>query len=381
TLIFKKRSQTMIEEHSFGPVPITCHSFNKDCSQLALSLNSNTVDIYKKSGQKWEKLQSLEEHSERVTSIDWAANTDRIVTASADRNAHVWTRDSTGQFRPTLVLLRIDRAATVVKWSPLENKFAVGSGAKLVSVCHFEPEHNWWVCKQIKKPFKSTVTCLAWHPNNCLLAVGATDFKARIVSAYLKEADEKPAATCWGGNMKFSNVMAEYTNGGSGWIRDVAFNGDGSLMAWVSHDSSVSVANGSTQTLAVLRFAMLPMLTCCWLSDTALVAAGHDCYPVVFRYEAGSASLSIAGQLNMSADQSGGSTKMTAKTMFGNMDRMATEDSVEKLTTVHQNSINQLAVIVSDASRVRRFSTVGVDGRLVVWDTDTIEQKVANLRI
>lgn len=372
----------MIEEHTFGTAPITCHCFNKDCSQLALSSNSDTVDIYNKSGSKWVKVQTLEEHSERVTSIDWAPSTDRLVTASADRNAHVWTRDASGQFRPTLVLLRIDRAATVVKWSPLENKFAVGSGAKLVSVCHFEPEHNWWVCKQIKKPFKSTVTCLAWHPNNALLAVGATDFKARIVSAYLKEADEKPTATCWGSNMKFSNVMAEYSNGGSGWIRDVAFNRDGSLMAWVSHDSSVSVANGANQSLAVMRFALLPMLTCCWLSDNVLVAAGHDCYPVLFRYDAsGAGALSIAGQLDMSADQSAGSAKMTAKTMFGNMDRMATEDSVEKLGTIHQNSINQLAVIQADANRVRQFSTVGVDGRLVVWDTNTVEKKLANLRI
>ena len=33
---------------------------------------------------------------------------------------------------------RINRAATCVKWSPEENKFAVGSGARLISVCYFE---------------------------------------------------------------------------------------------------------------------------------------------------------------------------------------------------------------------------------------------------
>ncbi len=91
------------------------------------------------------------------------------------------------------MILRINRAATCVKWSPLggnlsfflvlaehkwhtnclpesfafmanvsisENKFAVGSGARLISVCYFEQENDWWVSKHIKKPLRSTVTRL-----------------------------------------------------------------------------------------------------------------------------------------------------------------------------------------------------------------------------
>lgn len=60
-----------------------------------------------------------------------------------------------------------------------ENKFAVGSGARLISVCYFEQENNWWVSKHIKKPIRSTITTLDWHPNNILLAAGAADFKVR----------------------------------------------------------------------------------------------------------------------------------------------------------------------------------------------------------
>ena len=33
-------------------------------------------------------------------------------------------------WKPTLVLLRINRAATFVRWSPFEDKFAVASGAR-----------------------------------------------------------------------------------------------------------------------------------------------------------------------------------------------------------------------------------------------------------
>lgn len=78
-----------------------------------------------------------------LAGIDWAPKSDRIVTCGADRNAYVWSQKD-GVWKPTLVILRINRAATFVKWSPLENKFAVGSGARLISVCYFESENDWW---------------------------------------------------------------------------------------------------------------------------------------------------------------------------------------------------------------------------------------------
>jgi actin related protein 2/3 complex subunit 1A/1B len=48
-------------------------------------------------------------------------------------------------------------------------------------VCYFEEEQNWWVSKHIKKPIRSTVLSLDWHPNNALLAAGSSGFKTRYV--------------------------------------------------------------------------------------------------------------------------------------------------------------------------------------------------------
>jgi actin related protein 2/3 complex subunit 1A/1B len=39
---------------------------------------------------KWEETATLDQHDLRVTGIDWAPKTNRIVTCSADRNAYVW---------------------------------------------------------------------------------------------------------------------------------------------------------------------------------------------------------------------------------------------------------------------------------------------------
>lgn len=42
--------------------------------------------------------------------------------------------------------------------------------------------HLRWVSKHIKKPIRSTILSLDWHPNNILLAAGSCDFKCRQVS-------------------------------------------------------------------------------------------------------------------------------------------------------------------------------------------------------
>lgn len=154
--------------------------------EIAISPNNHEVHIYERSSGDWKLLDTLNQHDLRVMGIDWAPKTNRIVTCAVDRNAYVWTQGEDNKWKPTLVLLRINRAATCVKWSPEENKFAVGSGARLISVCYFESENDWWVSKHIKKPIRSTVTTIDWHPNNVLLVAGSADFKVRVFSAYIK---------------------------------------------------------------------------------------------------------------------------------------------------------------------------------------------------
>jgi actin related protein 2/3 complex subunit 1A/1B len=59
------------------------------------------------------------QHDLVVSGIDWHPVTNRIVTCSHDRNAFVWNFDSaSNSWKPTVVILRINRAAMDVKWSP-----------------------------------------------------------------------------------------------------------------------------------------------------------------------------------------------------------------------------------------------------------------------
>lgn len=88
-------------------------------TEVAICPNNNEIQVYKRTSSGWKLLQNLQEHDMHVMGIDWAPNTNRIVTCSADKNAYVWTQEGDGKWNPAWVLLRINRAATCVKWSPL----------------------------------------------------------------------------------------------------------------------------------------------------------------------------------------------------------------------------------------------------------------------
>ncbi|GAO51363.1 structural constituent of cytoskeleton [Saitoella complicata NRRL Y-17804] len=370
---------------------LTAHAFNGDRTQVAISANSNTVEIYQKSETGYTLLSTLTDHDKLVTSIDWSATTNRIVTCSQDRNAYVWTQAADGSWKPTLVLLRINRAATFVRWSPSGNKFAVASGARLVAVCYFEPENDWWVSKHLKKPLRSTALTLDWHPNNVLLAVGGADGVARVMSAFVKDVDAKPEPSVWGARLPFGTVCGEFENPERGWVHGVAFSPSGDRLAFAAHDSGISVVSsvGEGQwSLDRVKTRMLPFLSLIWISEQAVVAAGHDCQPVLF-------SQSGAGwELTKSLDDP--TTKKSAAptanrmnaafNMFREMDLKGKSSATTgedgevisrgddtKLATVHQNTITSIRVYEGGwhagqwTGDVRRFSTSGHDGRLCVW--------------
>lgn len=371
----------MPDVYSFGIDPITCHAWNKDRTHVAFAPNKNEVQIHQFAAGKWKPLETLSEHGQRVTGIDWAPTSNRIVTCGADRNAYVWTMQADKKWKPTLVVLRLNRAATCVRWSPLENKFAVGSGARMVSVCYFEKDNDWWISKQIKKPIRSTVTCLDWHPNNCLLACGSTDFKARVFSGYIKEVDEKPSATSWGPKMTFANLMAEHSNGGGGWVHGVSFSATGDRLAWVGHDSSITVVDAaSSQQLITVRTDFLPFVSVQWITASSLVVAGFDCAPMLYTYNGSEIKYVSKLDDSDSKQQQGG--KVTAMKRFQAMDAKAAETAVETtLASYHQNTITQIGLHSGTKAKCEKFSTSGVDGQLVVWDVKSLESSFAGLRI
>ncbi|CAA0833429.1 Actin-related protein 2/3 complex subunit 1A [Striga hermonthica] len=121
------------------PAEIECHGRG---FMIAFCPNNSEVHIYQLLGGKWEKIHVLQNHDQIVSGLHWGVSFNRIVTVAHDRNSYVWSKEAS-EWVPTLVILRLNRAALCVQWSPKENKFAAGSGAKTVCICYYEQENNW----------------------------------------------------------------------------------------------------------------------------------------------------------------------------------------------------------------------------------------------
>ncbi|KAF1824222.1 actin-related protein-like protein 2/3 complex subunit 1A [Dissoconium aciculare CBS 342.82] len=358
--------------HHLFHAPINDHSFSADRSTLAVCKDNN-VELFRNSGAGFKLQDELRGHDKTVTGVDIAPHSGRIVTCSQDRNAYVWEPSQTGEWKPTLVLLRINRAATCVRWSPSENKFAVGSGARIIAICYFEEENDWWVSKHLKKPLRSTVTSVAWHPNSVLLAAGSTDGHARVFSSFVKGTDERPEATAWGERLPFNTVCGEYLNATAGWIHGVAFSPSGDALAFTAHDSSVTIVYPSApeqppKAVISVSTQLLPFADLIWISESELVCAGYDCG--VYRLSGNQNGWQLTGSLEKPAGAGNGQAREeSALSLFKSMDLKGRSGAADdtKLHTVHQNTINTIRVFQGSPEQISKISTGGVDGRVVVW--------------
>ncbi|GAM23245.1 hypothetical protein SAMD00019534_064200 [Acytostelium subglobosum LB1] len=349
---------------------ITAHAWNADRSRVAVCPNSNEVHIYAKNGTSWVVEHILAEHDQVVTAIDWAPKTNRIVTSSQDRNAYVWTFVD-GQWKPVLVLLRITRAATHVKWSPLENKFAVASGAKLVCICFFEEEHDWWASHHIKR-HKSTVLKVEWHPNNLLLATSSSDFKVRVFDAYVKDADGRQVQRPYG-EIPFGQPIFEFDQC-AGWVHALGWSASGNRLGFSSHDSTLAVADltSNPPTVQKLRLRNLPLRDLLFVTENSIVGVGHDCTPILFTNNAGQWRLD--GELDKTTETASAASS-SARSMFQNKVDLGESKVDIKLPYVHQNCITNINAYKSAGGVVSDFSTSGLDGNIVIWHVKPLETR------
>lgn len=129
----------------------------------------------------------------------------------------------------------------------------------MIAICSFDSENNWWVAKHIKKPIRSTVLSIDWHPNNILIAAGSADMKARVFSAWIKDIEARsvgrtshlsllpladsldlilqcyrPQGNIWASKLPFNALCGEWGSPSGGWVHDVAFSPDGDAFAFCS---------------------------------------------------------------------------------------------------------------------------------------------------
>jgi len=368
-----------------------------------------------------------------VSALDWHPVTNRIVTAGHDRNAFVWTYNGGKDAgEPTGSIPAIDRAALDVKWSPAGTKFAVASGNKNAVVCWYDPANNWWIgnpCKRekMKSTAHSSVTAVAWHPGGQVLAAASTDYRARVLFAYVEGVDAAPDGAQFGAGYEFGDVIAEFEQTRA-WVNDIAWSPSGLRLGFLGHDGLIHIvsfdAAGKAPPATVsIKTSGLPAMKLLWLHDAAIVTAGHSMNPEVYT-EAAADRWALAGACDEKPAAGGGggggaggaagprasSSFGSAKAIFAakvtrGVTAAEADDIVTALWTKHQGAITSLQPYTlagallclpfwawrcycwyhpihasphphhpttpyppNAATGVRAFSTTGADGRIVVWD-------------
>jgi len=103
-----------------------------------------------------------------------------------------------------------------------------------------------------------------------------------------------------------------------------------------------------------------------WSSESEIIAAGYDCE--AFKFNGNESGWSLTGTMEAKGRPGmGGARGESALNMFKQMDLRGKVTDDTKLKTVHQNTISTIRTFESSGPNVTKFSTSGVDGRVVIW--------------
>jgi len=223
----------------------------------------------------------------------------------------------------------------------------------------------------LKKPIRSTITTVAWHPNSVLLAAGSTDGHARVLSSFIKGVDARPEPSAWGERLPFNTVCGEFLNNTAGWIHSVAFSPSGNALAFAAHDSSLTVVYPSgpdqpPRAVVSISTQLLPFMSLVWSTESEIIAAGYNCE--AYRLQGSEQGWQLAASLESKGrpglqDQ----REESALNMFKQMDLKGKTTDDTKLKTVHQNTISTIRSFEEGGQGVTKISSTGVDGRVVIW--------------
>jgi actin related protein 2/3 complex subunit 1A/1B len=156
-------------------------------------------------------------------------------------------------------------------------------------------------------------------------------------------------------------------------VEELAADGvEGQALAFASHDSTLTVVYPSApeqppRAVISLSTQVLPFMSLVWSSEDEIIAAGYNCE--AYRLQGSEQGWQLAGSLESKGRPGLAEARdESAFNMFRQMDlkgKSSADDT--KLKTVHQNTISTIRSFEEDGGNVRKISSTGVDGRVVIW--------------
>ena len=223
---------------------ITCASFNKDFTQVALATRNNTISIYSipilMDTSTWKLLYTLKRHTQRISGLDWSPATNKILSCSFDKTSLVWEFDK-NKWKSSRVVITTPLGYLCCKWNKRGDKFCSGTSAKQLLIGFCDQRSGWWMARNIRAHRSSVVTCEI-DPTSLFVLSGSTDMKIRVSSCYIPEIDDeflndetKPLAR------KFGEIIYKYSI--NCWVNSVTWLPSGKVGLAAGQNATISVIN------------------------------------------------------------------------------------------------------------------------------------------
>uniref|UniRef100_M4DYT0 Arp2/3 complex 41 kDa subunit n=1 Tax=Brassica campestris TaxID=3711 RepID=M4DYT0_BRACM len=196
-----------------------------------------------------------------------------------------------------------------------------------------------WVSKLIRKRHESSVTNVAWHTNNILLATTSTDGKCRVFSTFIKGVDTKDSKAGSPAESKFGEVL---------FISEkmvISVGYDSNPMVFAADDTGICLFLNFSSNIRNLSLSVLFCLTRVF---------------IVLCFQFSEAFTKFYGQ----------SKATTAN---------EASESSKSRGSVHDNCINSIVSLSKAGSpQVMRFSTSGLDGKIAIWDLGNMQEELGH---
>ncbi|OLY78821.1 Actin-related protein 2/3 complex subunit 1 [Smittium mucronatum] len=171
-------------------------------------------------------------------------------------------------------------------------------------------------------------------------------------------------------------MCGEYESEFSGWVHDVSFSPDGNQLAFVAHDSTLTIIDPASSSATSILSKDLPYNHILWMESDKIIVSGQDSIPSLYQLTGNGWELKSAFKKTKtsSRDSSSGNDspvmRSSAFNMFKSMDtRKSTSfnnDEETSSSSVDQSPISDLRFVVDGG--VSRFSSSCFDGKIKVWE-------------
>eukprot|EP00792_Barthelona_sp_PAP020_P001189 TRINITY_DN1190_c0_g1_i1.p1 TRINITY_DN1190_c0_g1~~TRINITY_DN1190_c0_g1_i1.p1 ORF type:complete len:354 (+),score=106.32 TRINITY_DN1190_c0_g1_i1:26-1087(+) len=339
---------------------LSVHTWSPDRKKLVISFNDDLIRVYDVVHDNetidFQLSTTLKVHLGRITSLDWCPVSNRLASSSDDHSVNVWQYDEEkNDFFRFRVSSDARRSVNQIKFTEDGNYLLfVTSRGRIGQLQYNADKTVSSYHSTTKQPHKSCVNCFCEQNNGSVFISGGTDSNIIVSNRVLTDEGER-----------YKKVSAR--NVGS-WVNSLCCCG--SFVIGALQASSLYAWNLETDECSTLLMDHLPITKLLPLNDEYFIGVGFDCEPFLYRMNG-----SLIEEVR-SLDKKESKKKKIGSGIGKAIHRFQRESELGVGASEMDFSKKTLYQLpISDVKRYndKTISTIGFDGKLVLWNIEELE--------